>query len=75
MYLCGGSPDFFNLHIWTAEVIPYNVLNSEFANFETPSIHTKYVLLRITKQDSVIHFLWSKVKLLYCMYCLKFLND
>jgi hypothetical protein len=39
MYLCGGSPDFFfNFHIWTTEVIPYNALNSEFANFETPCI-------------------------------------
>jgi hypothetical protein len=34
MYLCGGSPDFFFIfHIWTTEVIPYNALNSEFANF------------------------------------------
>jgi hypothetical protein len=38
MYLCGGSPDFFYFHIWTTEVIPYNALNSEFANFETPCI-------------------------------------
>jgi hypothetical protein len=29
---------FFNFHIWTTEVIPYNALNSEFANFETPCI-------------------------------------
>jgi hypothetical protein len=36
MYLCGGSPDFFYFHIWLTEVIPYNALNSEFANFETP---------------------------------------
>jgi hypothetical protein len=33
MYLCRGSPDFFfYFHIWTTEVIPYNALNSEFAN-------------------------------------------
>jgi hypothetical protein len=39
MYLGGGSPDFFfNLHVWTTEVIPYNALNSEFANFETSCI-------------------------------------
>jgi hypothetical protein len=39
MYLCGGSPDFFfYFHIWTTEVIPYNALNSELANFETPCI-------------------------------------
>jgi hypothetical protein len=35
MYLC---PDFFYLPIWITEVIPYNALNSEFANFETPCI-------------------------------------
>jgi hypothetical protein len=39
MYLYRGSPDFFfNFHIRTTEVIPYNALNSEFANFETPCI-------------------------------------
>jgi hypothetical protein len=38
MYLCGGSPDFFYFHIWTTEVISYNALNLEFANFETPCI-------------------------------------
>jgi hypothetical protein len=30
---------FFNFHIWTTEVIPYNALNLEFANFETPCIY------------------------------------
>jgi hypothetical protein len=40
MYLCGGSPEFFFFfHIWTTEVIPYNALNSEFANFETPCMY------------------------------------
>jgi hypothetical protein len=39
MYLCGGSPNFFfYLNIWTTDVIPYNALNLEFANFETPCI-------------------------------------
>jgi hypothetical protein len=37
MYFCGRSPDFFlNFHILTTEVIPYNALNSEFANSEAP---------------------------------------
>jgi hypothetical protein len=34
----GGVPIFFYFHIWTTEVIPYNALNLEFANFETPCI-------------------------------------
>jgi hypothetical protein len=34
----GGIPIFFNFHIWTTEVIPYNALNLEFANYETPCI-------------------------------------
>jgi hypothetical protein len=34
----GGVPIFFCFHIWTTEVIPYNALNSDFANFETPCI-------------------------------------
>jgi hypothetical protein len=29
---------FFNFHIWTTEVILYNALNSEFANFGEPCI-------------------------------------
>jgi hypothetical protein len=29
---------FFYFHIWTTEVIPYNALNLEFADFETPCI-------------------------------------
>jgi hypothetical protein len=36
--LWGESRFFFYFHIWTTEVIPYNALNSEFANFETPCI-------------------------------------
>jgi hypothetical protein len=34
---CFG-PDlfFFNLHIWTTDLIPYNALSLEFGNFETP---------------------------------------
>jgi hypothetical protein len=32
--LWGESRFFFNFQIWT-EVIPYNALNSEIANFET----------------------------------------
>jgi hypothetical protein len=42
MYLCGGVPIFFYFHIWTTEVIPYNALNSEFVNFETPCIFIYY---------------------------------
>jgi hypothetical protein len=38
----GGVPIFFYFHIWTTEVIPYNALNSEFANFETPCIIINY---------------------------------
>jgi hypothetical protein len=34
----GGVQIFFNFHIWTTDVIPYNALNAEFANFETPCI-------------------------------------
>jgi hypothetical protein len=44
MYLCGGSPDFF--HIWTTEVLPYNALNSEFANPETPPPQ-RYIGLKV----------------------------
>jgi hypothetical protein len=33
----GGESRFF-FHIWTTKVNPYNALNSEFANFETPCI-------------------------------------
>jgi hypothetical protein len=32
----GRVPIFFYFYIWTTEVIPYNALNSEFVNFETP---------------------------------------
>jgi hypothetical protein len=34
--LWGESRFFFYFHIWTTEVIPYNTLNLEFANFSTP---------------------------------------
>jgi hypothetical protein len=40
--LWGESRFFLNFHIWTTEVIPYNGLNSEFANFETPCIIFSY---------------------------------
>jgi hypothetical protein len=39
--LWGESRFFLNFHIWTTEVIPYNALHSEFANFGTPCIFKK----------------------------------
>jgi hypothetical protein len=49
-FFVGGSPDFFYFHIWTTEVIPYNALNSEFANFETPCIKI------LTNRDEINFF-------------------
>jgi hypothetical protein len=57
MYLCGGVPIFFYFHILTTEVIPYNALNSEFVNFETPCMcHFAYINFQILVAS------WAAVK-------------
>jgi hypothetical protein len=60
MYLCRGSPDFFfYFHIWTTEVIPYNALNSEFAN-----LYIYLLLLIHLSRDCRYRYL----EVLRCMY-------
>jgi hypothetical protein len=50
----GESRFFFNFHIWTTEVILYNALNSEFANFETPCIPlSRLYLLRNEHENNL----------------------
>jgi hypothetical protein len=44
VFLGGVLIFFFNFHIWTTEVMPYNALDLEFANLGTPvHIFIKYV--------------------------------
>jgi hypothetical protein len=66
------SPDFFfNFHIWTTEVILYNALNSEFANFKTPCISSKKKELRknyisdFSKNLLLAGIIYSKKKFFY----------
>jgi hypothetical protein len=45
----GGVPIFFEFSYLDYEVIPYNALNSEFANFETPCMIFVFFFYTLTK--------------------------